>query len=174
MNKIGLVVLLIICLASLNGCVFFFPFDEFFSVSLKPLSSDYVYAATNEGLSISTNGGTSFTTRTAADGLGDNWVHAVFVSGSTVYAAVNGGLSISTAGGISFTNRTVIDGLGNDVVLDVYVSGSTVYAATDMGGLSISTNGGTSFIKKTNDDGLGSGEFGATPPSVYGVYAAAQ
>ena len=58
-----------------------------------------VYATTNGGLSISTDGGTKFTNRTTADGLGNNLVSMVLVNGSTVYASTAGGLSISTDGG---------------------------------------------------------------------------
>jgi LPXTG-motif cell wall-anchored protein len=54
-----------------------------------------VYAATDGGLSISTDGGASFTNKTTADGLGSNIVYGVYVDGSNVYAATDGGLSIS-------------------------------------------------------------------------------
>jgi hypothetical protein len=121
-----------------------------------------VYAATDGGLSISTDGGDNFTNRTNANsGLGHNLgdrainnVFGVFVSGSTVYAATDGGLSISTNGGASFTNYRTTDGLGGNSVFGVFASGSTVYAATD-GGLSISTNGGATFTNRTTANGLG-------------------
>ena len=55
-----------------------------------------VYAATQGGLSVSINGGTSFTNYTNANsGLGDNFVYGVYAVGSTVYAATDNGLSIS-------------------------------------------------------------------------------
>lgn len=54
-----------------------------------------IYAATEGGLSISTNGGTTFTNYTTADGLGNNIVYGVYAVGSTIYAATHGGLSIS-------------------------------------------------------------------------------
>jgi hypothetical protein len=54
-----------------------------------------VYAATSGGLSISTNGGDTFTNRTTANGLGSDVVRGIFAVGSTVYAATSGGLSIS-------------------------------------------------------------------------------
>jgi hypothetical protein len=99
-----------------------------------------VYAATDGGLSISTDGGTSFTNKITLDGLGSNSVFGVYVVGSNVYAATPGGLSISTNGGTSFTNKTTSNGLGNNVVVGVYADGSNVYAATVGGGLSISAN----------------------------------
>ena len=122
-----------------------------------------VYAATAGGLSISSNGGASFTNRTTANGLGSNRVFGVYAVGTTVYAATNNGLSISTDGGASFTNRTTADGLGSNLVYDVYALGTTVYAAT-FGGLAISTNGGANFINRTTAHGLGHNY-------VFGVYA---
>jgi len=47
-------------------------------------SGTTVYAATNNGLSISTNGGDSFINRTTTHGLGRNEVYGVFASGTTV------------------------------------------------------------------------------------------
>jgi LPXTG-motif cell wall-anchored protein len=54
-----------------------------------------VYAATVGGLSISTDGGASFTNKTTTDGLGDDLVSGVYTDSSNVYAATRGGLSIS-------------------------------------------------------------------------------
>ena len=58
-------------------------------------SGSSIYAATIGGLSISTNGGSSFTNYTTAQGLGNNDVYGVYASGSNIYAATNGGLSIA-------------------------------------------------------------------------------
>jgi hypothetical protein len=90
-------------------------------------------------LSISTDGGSTFTNKTTADGLGANFATSVYVAGGNVYATTPGGLSISTDGGATFTNKTTADGLGNDIVDGVFVVGSNVFAAT-RGGLSISTD----------------------------------
>ena len=81
----------------------------------------------------------TFTNKTTADGLGNNFVLGVYAVGSNVYAATIDGLSISTDGGATFTNRTTADGLGDNFVLGVYAVGSNVYAAT-AGGLSISAD----------------------------------
>ena len=113
-----------------------------------------VYAATYGGVSISTDGGNTFTNRTTANGLRSYSVYGVFATGSTVYAAMNDGLAISTNGGRNFTYRTTASGLGSNTVLSVFATGSTVYAAT-MYGLSISTNGGTTFTTRTTANGLG-------------------
>ncbi|MFN8494187.1 MAG: hypothetical protein U0350_41695 [Caldilineaceae bacterium] len=127
-------------------------------------SGSTVYAATQSGLGISTDGGVSFTNKTSAIGLGNSLVYGVYASGSTVYAATLGGLSISTDGGASFINKTTANGLGNNIANGVYASGSTVYAATYGGGVSISTDGGASFTNKTTTNGLGNN-------TVDGVYA---
>ena len=113
-----------------------------------------VYAVTERGLSISTNGGSTFTNRTIRQGLGGwNSFNCVFATGTKVYAGMNGGLAISTDGGTTFTTRTTANGLGDNVVWDVFATGSTVYAAT-MGGLSISKDGGTTFTNRTTANGL--------------------
>jgi hypothetical protein len=114
-----------------------------------------IYAATQGGLSISTDGGLTFNNKTTINGLGDNAVYDVYAVGSTVYAATFGGLSISTDGGSTFTNKTTANGLGDNRVDALYVVGSTIYAATN-GGLSISTDGGVTFTNKTIANGLGS------------------
>ena len=136
-------------------------------------TDDTIYAATTGGLSISTDGGASFTNRTNANSsLGDDSVWGVYATDDTVYAATQNGLSISINGGASFTNKTTSNtgtpGLGSNVVYGVYATDDTVYAATQ-NGLSISTNGGASFTNKTTSNtgtppGLGSN-------TVYGVYA---
>ncbi|NEU70272.1 hypothetical protein GK091_25570 [Spirosoma agri] len=120
-----------------------------------------IYAATNGGLAISTDGGNSFpVVRTTASGLGANQVNAVYAQGSTVYAATNNGLSVSTDGAQSFTNYTT--GLGNNQVRAVYVASNTIYVATP-GGLAVSINDGQSFTNRTNTNGLGDNQ-------VNGVY----
>ena len=115
-----------------------------------------VYAATNGGLSISTDGGVTFINRTTADGLGTNGLNplngqsagivvGVYAVGSTVYAATSGGLSVSTDDGATFATYTSTNGVGfagppapNNSVYAVYAVGTTVYAGTVGSGLSIS------------------------------------
>ncbi|MFZ4664148.1 MAG: choice-of-anchor D domain-containing protein [Caldilineaceae bacterium] len=105
-------------------------------------------------LSISTDGGATFTNKTTTNGLGGNNVWGVTVDSGIIYAATSGGLSISTNSAISFTNKTTTNGLGNNVTWGVYANGSNVYVGTN-GGLSISTDGGASFTNYTDDNGLG-------------------
>jgi hypothetical protein len=58
-------------------------------------SGSNIFAATSGGLSISTNGGGSFTNYTTTSGLGSNLVFGVYASGSNIYAATQGGLGIA-------------------------------------------------------------------------------
>ena len=58
-------------------------------------SGSSIYAATDGGLSISTDAGSSWTTYTTTDGLGDDVVGGVYASGSSICAATEGGLSIA-------------------------------------------------------------------------------
>ena len=118
---------------------------------------DYVaYVTTDNGLSISTDGGSNFTNKTTLNGLGGNLVQDVLVFDNTVYvSAVVGGLSISTDGGNNFTFKTTANGLGSNSVFGMAVSDNTLYASTN-GGLSISTDGGNNFTNKTTANGLGS------------------
>ena len=123
------------------------------------------------GLSISTDGGNSFTNRTTANGLGSNWVNGVYVNGNTVYASTSKGLSISIDGGQTFTNKTRANGLGSNLIHDVAFDGKILYVAAGCdtwnanhqqcvsgGGLSISTDGGQTFTNKTTANGLGSND----------------
>ena len=95
-----------------------------------------LYAATNGGLSVSTNGGTSWTNYTTAQGLASNSVKGVWVSGTKILAATSAGLSVSTNGGSSWTNYATSQGLAGSSGQAVFVSGSTIYVGTS-GGLSI-------------------------------------
>lgn len=125
-----------------------------------------IYAATFGGLSISSDGGKSFSNKTTANGLGDNNVNNVFVTETTIYAAcgngVTGGLSISTDGGNTFINRDSSHGIVDNYVYDVYVNESgTIFTCSSSGasgGVSISTDGGNTFAGKTTADGLSSND----------------
>ena len=58
-------------------------------------SSDTVYVGTDMGLSVSTDGGVTFTFNEPANGLGSWNVYGVYATDSKVYAATESGLSIS-------------------------------------------------------------------------------
>lgn len=59
-------------------------------------SGNNIYAAIEGGLSISINGGTSWTAYTTADGLGANFLQKMSISDNTRYVATsNSGLSVA-------------------------------------------------------------------------------
>jgi hypothetical protein len=63
---------------------------------------------TSSGLALSTNGGSSFTTKTTGNGLPSNnilFVHVPNIDGQTIYLGTEGGLAISTDGGANWTTR---------------------------------------------------------------------
>jgi len=117
-----------------------------------------LYAATNGGLSISTDGGATFNNRTTANsGLGDTDVRSVYVDGATIYACTyRSGLWKSTDGGASFTLvASQANGLlDTDITRDVYVVGSKIYLATHIGPY-VSTNGGATFVRRQPDADAG-------------------
>jgi len=122
------------------------------------VSGDTIYAGTDYGLQISTDGGNNFTNSDQSNGLGTTScdVYGVYASGGKVYAALNGeGLGISTNGGNFFTMRNSLNGLNNLFCRGVYVNADTVYVSNYFG-LYISTNGGNSFVRRITANGLGS------------------
>lgn len=136
-----------------------------FEVNSIYIVGQTIYAGTGRGLSISTDGGNTFTNRPVSPGSIEDEsqdVRGVYVVGDTVYAAHYGGLSISTDGGQTFTIRSTKDGLGSNLLNGVYTVGKTVYVATQYG-LSVSTDGGQTFTNRTN------GGFNATINGIYAV-----
>jgi hypothetical protein len=128
-----------------------------------------VYAATSNGLSVSTDGGTSFINKTTADGLGSNTVNGVSAEGTVVFAATSNGLSISTNGGTSFINKNAANGLSSNTVNGVYAVGNSnnsvidFFAATPDGlnySYCLDCNSDGDFFRSfsliTTRDGLGS------------------
>jgi len=121
------------------------------------VSSGTTYIATADaGISISSDNGDHWFSKTTANGLGSNNVYGLTVSEKTIYAATSNGLSISTDNGVHWVNKTTADGLGNNFITSVYATGNTMYATTIDSGLSISTDNGVHWINKTTTDGLGS------------------
>ncbi|ALG66443.1 hypothetical protein [Beggiatoa leptomitoformis] len=103
------------------------------------VSGSNIYAGTASGLSISRNGGASFTNYPVG------WIVDVKVVGTYVYAATHSdGLAISKDGGYSFTNKNM-PGLspGYNYLYSVYASGTTVYVTASR--TFKSTNNGDSF-----------------------------
>jgi hypothetical protein len=103
-----------------------------------------VFAATADGIAISTDGFRSFTLRTTAHGLGDRDVdEVVALAGGRVYAVTSWGLSVSTDGGTSFTEPYTNFLNTPDCVA---AEGSLVYVGV-YSVLYESQNGGTSYTQ---------------------------
>ena len=127
------------------------------------VDGDSVYSASvGCGVSISHDGGASWTRSSSVNGLGSDLCEDVFAHGTSIYAATRphaggntglGGLSISTDDGANWTTYTTSDGLGSNWVSAVYVSGGRIYAATQ-GGLSIATI--PSGVPEIDPAGMGS------------------
>ena len=113
------------------------------------LAGSTLYAATGAGLSISTDGGTTFVNYTT--GLASMSVNTIAVSGATVYAATDLGLSISSDGGHTFTvTRTTANGLGDNYVGALAFDGTRLYVGTGAPWISGATN---SFAVSTDSTG---------------------
>jgi sugar lactone lactonase YvrE len=134
-----------------------------------------IYAATDQGLSISTNGGTNWTNYTTGSGLGSNNMRGVYAASSTIYAATyGGGLSISTNGGTNWTSYTTGSGLASNFTTSVYASGGTIYVGTEGGGLSISTNSGATWTTFNTGSGVANNNVAGVYASGGTIYAATQ
>jgi hypothetical protein len=105
-----------------------------------------IYAASESGVEISTDGGASWVQR-----LG-RYATGVYVDESgTIYAGTRtDGLKISSVWG-GWKTRQASNGLGSNWVKGVYVTGGKIYAATT-GGLSISVDGGETFNNRLGGD----------------------
>jgi hypothetical protein len=128
------------------------------------LQGTKIWAATEGGLSYSSDNGTSWSNYTVADGdgLGSNQMLGIFATGSKIYApSYTNGLQYSNTNGSPWATYNVATNLlGSNRVFGVAVSvsGSDVrlYAATN-GGLSISPLNPIStstFTNYTTTDGL--------------------
>jgi len=96
---------------------------------------------TPNGLLLSVDGGNTWNTVTAAQGLGSSSVNSLFIVSNGIYVGTSDGLSISTNNGTSWVTVTTAQGLVSNNIQSVYVSGNTIFAGTDQG-LSVSTNNG--------------------------------
>ncbi len=137
-----------------------------------------IYAGTVAGLSISKDGGTTWTTTTSGQNgfANSDLVNSVYAEGNNVYAGTDSGLSISTNGGASWTTTTANQNgfAATSKVHGVYAEGGNVYAGTFGGGLSISTDGGVSWTTTTvHQNGFGnSGNVRSVYAEGDNVYAA--
>jgi hypothetical protein len=123
-----------------------------------------VYAGTDQGLSVSTDGLNSFRPiNTVESGLSSGNITAITAIGSTLFVGTDNGLNISTDGGRTFTAKKTTNGLASNRIRHLFVDGTTLYVGTE-GGLNISNNSGTTFTTKTVADDLNS-------DTVLGVWA---
>ncbi|MEK6624504.1 MAG: two-component regulator propeller domain-containing protein [Bdellovibrionota bacterium] len=117
--------------------------------SLAKDSKGVLYIATSAGLSVSIDGGNSFTNKLPGD-----VVNVVLIDANdTIYAGTNAGLYISVDGD-SFLKKTTVEGLGNNKVISLFVDKQGVIYAGTIGGLSISKNSGVSFQNKGAAHGI--------------------
>ena len=102
--------------------------------------------ATSKGLSLSTDDGQTFISKTQADGLASNSLSSVSAgtSGQQIALGSDGGLTLSTNGGQSFTRRTTAQGLSSNRIKDVWTNGTALFVATYQG-LDYSANFGGTF-----------------------------
>ena len=102
-----------------------------------------VYAATAGGLSISTDGGQTFTNKVINGSVTSANVHVI---GNTIYTTAGSQLSKSTDGGQTFTTLISQSGL----FTSLFVQGNTIIASnlSNYGTYVLSTNGGSSFTTK--------------------------
>ena len=97
-----------------------------------------IFCNSTGGVSISKNGGSTYTNYTTANGLPSDNVLNVVVSGGAIYALTDAGLAVAPSAGSGFT---VIDNASNSGVL--YTNGSTVYAGINGFGLYSFPSGST-------------------------------
>ncbi|MDR9391373.1 MAG: hypothetical protein RI554_05025 [Trueperaceae bacterium] len=108
-----------------------------------------IYAATyGGGISISTDGGDTFTSYTTGDGLPSNNALSVWVQDGTIYAGTFSGLAVaSTTDPSNWENRTA--GLERTHVADITVHEGSLYVATGSATtpyLSVSSDDGASYV----------------------------
>ncbi|MGB7536980.1 MAG: hypothetical protein WBM17_00430 [Anaerolineales bacterium] len=108
-------------------------------------SGNEIYARTQTGISISRDGGNSWSAYTSDDGLAGEYMQDLFVDGHAIYAGTNSGLSISRDDAATWMNYTAAEGLCGDYISAVYADGSTIYAGTNGKGFSISKDGGITW-----------------------------
>ena len=124
--------------------------------SIAISNDNTIYAGTAKGLSISKDGGSTFTNKITNGISASNSIRGVAVSsrGVILVATTFDGINISTDGGNTFTSKKTTDGLASNNTQGIAVDATGyIYVATD-NGLSISTDGGNSFTSKNTSNGL--------------------
>lgn len=114
-----------------------------FSVAVKN-NSEIIYAATNKGVVISTDGGNSF----SLTSLKNHYVNSIVVDkNGVVYAGTNGkGLYISRDDGKTFVQNAF---LKDKIISSLFINSKGIVYAGTWGGLAISEDSGVNFSKVT-------------------------
>jgi hypothetical protein len=107
-----------------------------------------VITATNGGVFLTTNNGTSWTE--AGVGLTNTDVRAILISGSNLFVGTNvEGVFLTTNDGVTWTQKN--SGLTTIYVHALAISGSNLLAGTVGGGVFYSNNNGTSWTASTGE-----------------------
>jgi hypothetical protein len=116
------------------------------------VQGDTIYAATVNGLNISTDGGKSFTTTVTSPAGAE--IVSIAVQNSTLFMATyNFGLLISTDGGQTM-RQAQLGGPANEGIQTVVAQGDTVYVGSVYNGLYISHDRGQTFSNAGGANGL--------------------
>jgi uncharacterized repeat protein (TIGR02543 family) len=133
-----------------------------------------IYAATNSGIFISTNGGATWTNYTTSNsGLVSNNVKAIYYDSNSgqILAATYGGVSISTNGGSTWASYSTANstGLGSNYINGIYYE----YISSTIGNIFAATTGGLSYGGPTSWTNIVAGDYSSTFPSndVLSAYA---
>lgn len=124
--------------------------------SVAVANDNNIYVGTAKGLSISTDGGNTFTNKITNGNPSSNSIRGVAVSSSgAIYVATAfDGVNISTDGGSTFSSKKTAQGLTNNNTRGVAVDANGKIFVATMTGLSISTDGGNSFSGRNTNHGL--------------------
>jgi photosystem II stability/assembly factor-like uncharacterized protein len=123
------------------------------------LDGEKLYAATDRGLSISSDDGKSWTTRTAANGFPVDNVLRVVADGPHIYVATAQGLALSHDNGLSWRtiDKKTLPLLAHGGVQALFAKGNMILAGTKRG-LLISKDRGASWLIKDVYHGLASSD----------------
>jgi uncharacterized repeat protein (TIGR02543 family) len=132
-----------------------------------------IFAATNNGIAISADGGASWTNKTTANGLGSNTVYDVCASGVNVLAGTASGVAISGDGGTSWANHTG-NGLGSNIVYGVsYFAAPTIPCASTAYGFASSNDSGATWTNLTTPSLVNNVVYAAVDTPMLRYYATA-
>jgi len=124
-----------------------------------------VYVATNNGVYVSNDNGTTFSSPfQIANGLLSNNITAIFFKDGIMYAGTDSGISISTNGGLNWVSyNTGNSELPDNLIQAISVVNNFIYVGTPKG-LAVTNLGGDSFTTIS---------VGLQTPNIYGIVAEA-